>query len=378
MKETISMQLDRRQFLAATAVIPAAAAWQAATSARTVKPLLDPGFARVTRVSEGVYVTIADPKKGPQCLSNGGVIVGRDAALVIEGHFQPAGAALELSAARLLRKAPIRAAVETHYHFDHTFGNSGYARERVPIMAHEQVPALMLDRYARLKGTDKAALLRPLEQQIARASNEISKQHLETDLAAAKWIYGAIDATEFAYPTELLTAADCPKRIDLGGLVAVIDHHPGHTPTDLMVSIPQRDIAFVGDLLFYESYPVAIDADMMAWRGVLDMLAREYRGARLVPGHGPICGLDRVRSHADLMDDLRQHATRMMETGASVEEASDRYEVPARFQPVRYVGLGLDRGSLDAKLLRRVEAAEIEWPDVASARRRRLIRAVAR
>jgi hypothetical protein len=30
------------------------------------------GFARVTKIAEGIYVTIADPSKGPQCLSNGG------------------------------------------------------------------------------------------------------------------------------------------------------------------------------------------------------------------------------------------------------------------------------------------------------------------
>ena len=59
--------------------------------------------------------------------------------------------------------------------------------------------------------------------------------------------------------------------------------------------MPDRDIAFVGDLLFVKAYPVSIDADMLAWRKTLDALAAEPRSLRLVPGHGPICGPDAAR-----------------------------------------------------------------------------------
>jgi cyclase len=326
------MDLDRRQFLLTTMVAPVMGFRQAARRHQGTRVVLDRQFARVTRMAEGVYATIANPAKGPECLSNGGIIVGRDAVLVIEGHFHAAGADLEIEAARQLTNRPILAAIDTHFHLDHTFGNIGYVRHHVPIMAHVQVPVLMKDRYAQLQGVDKTALVRPLEKEMAAARRPIDRQHLESDLAAAKWMYTAVDAAELVYPTDLLNPADCPKRIDLGGVVAVIDSHPGHTPTDLIIRIPQRDIAFVGDLLFHRSYPVTIDADMIAWRRVLARFARESSTTRLVPGHGPICGLDTVRDQADLMDDLRRHATKMLETGASADEATRRYVVPARFR----------------------------------------------
>src|SRR6266545_5572093 len=120
------MKLDRRQFLFAGLVSPALAAQK-----RDEVPLLDRGFARVTQIAPGVYVTIADSSKGMQCGSNGGVIAGRDAVLIVEEHFQPAGAALEIEVARAIGKAPIRAAVDTHYHFDHTFGNLAYAEQGI-------------------------------------------------------------------------------------------------------------------------------------------------------------------------------------------------------------------------------------------------------
>jgi glyoxylase-like metal-dependent hydrolase (beta-lactamase superfamily II) len=168
------LQIHRRQFLLAALGSPGLASRKPEPA-----PLLDRGFARVTKIADGLCVTIADPNKGPQCLSNGGVIFGRHAALIVEGHFQPEGAALEIEAARFVSKAPVMAAVDTHYHFDHTFGNIAYADRHIPIMAHERSPALMKERYADLKGVDKTPLLAPLERKAAQAANREDKRHAE-------------------------------------------------------------------------------------------------------------------------------------------------------------------------------------------------------
>src|SRR5690348_8207005 len=130
------MQIHRRQFLTATLGAAVATAQKSAT------PLIDRGFGQVTRFAEGVYVTLAT-NQGMQCASNGGVIAGREAALIVEGHFFPEGAQLEIDVARMVSNAPIRAAINTHYHLDHTFGNSAYESEKIPIIAHERAPALM-------------------------------------------------------------------------------------------------------------------------------------------------------------------------------------------------------------------------------------------
>jgi len=317
--------LTRRQFLLAGLAAPALARTQ------ETAPLLDRGFARVTQLAPGVYATLADFSRGPQCTSNGGVIAGRDAVLIVEGHMQPAGAALEIEAARLISKAAIRGAVNTHYHFDHTFGNLGYAEQRIPILAHEKVGSLMKERYADLKGADKATLLAPLEKRLAEASDDAERKRRQADLEAWKSMYAAIDAATLAFPTEPLKSADLPKRIDLGGMTAILEHHPAHTPTDLTVRVPAHDVVFAGDLLFHRRFPVSVDADMIAWRKVLDRFAGYSRRTRFVPGHGPVCGLDTVREQSALFDDLRAHAEKMMRAGASVEEAERRYVVPERF-----------------------------------------------
>jgi glyoxylase-like metal-dependent hydrolase (beta-lactamase superfamily II) len=321
------MKLDRRRFLMTALAGPALAAPQ-----RDAGVLLDRGFARVIQHAPGVYVTIADPTKGPECASNGGVLAGRDGVLIIEGHMQPAGAALEIEIARSVYKASVRGAVDTHFHLDHTFGNVAYAEQRIPIIAHEEVTAMMKEHYEALKSVDKASLLAPHEKKLAQAVDDIDRKRKQVDLATWKWMYDAIDAGKLALPTELLPTAELPKRIDLGGLVAVIEFHPGHTATDLIIRVPEHDLVFTGDLLFNQSYPVFLDADMISWHKVLDHFAGYDRRTRFVPGHGAICGRDTVQGQSALFDDLRAHAETMKRAGVSVEEAERRYVVPQPFQ----------------------------------------------
>src|SRR5436309_593557 len=173
------MSLDRRRFMMTAIAGPAFAARQ-----RDAAPVLDRGFARVTQFAPGVYVTIADGAKGQQCGSNGGVLAGRDAVLIVEGHMQPAGAALEIELARKVSKAPIRGAVDTHFHLDHTFGNTAYAEERIPILAHEKVTPLMKEQYESLKGVSKAPLLAPHEKKLGQAVDDADRKRKEADLGA--------------------------------------------------------------------------------------------------------------------------------------------------------------------------------------------------
>jgi glyoxylase-like metal-dependent hydrolase (beta-lactamase superfamily II) len=116
--------------------------------------------------------------------------VGRERVLPVEGHFQAAGAALEVETAGTISKAPILAAIDTHYHLDHTFGNCGYAERHIAIMAHERALGLMKERYAALQGVDKAPLLASAQRKIAEAADPQEKKHLQLDLGADQWMYG--------------------------------------------------------------------------------------------------------------------------------------------------------------------------------------------
>jgi glyoxylase-like metal-dependent hydrolase (beta-lactamase superfamily II) len=336
--------LTRRRFLAGSSCFGAAAvlartipmpAWaeNVAQDSRVAEgPLLDKGFASVRRIGRGVYGTVADFSKGPQAISNGGFIVGTDAALLIEGHTQPAGAAFELEALRMVSQAPVRGAVNTHYHFDHSFGNAFYGAQGIPIWAHAKAAPLMVERYASVQGEDKAPLLAPLEKAVRETRDPVRRQRAEGDLGATRVLFGAIDATILSLPNRPLDPASLPVTVDLGGVKAVIEAYPGHTTTDVVVRVPEQNITFTGDLVFNAWYPVTFDAEISKWRATLEKFAGFGKDALFVPGHGQVCGQEGIATLGAVMDDLANQAEKFHKAGVPVAEAAQRYEVPERFK----------------------------------------------
>src|SRR6267154_26002 len=132
------LPLTRRSFLAKTSCfgafyaaaklipLPALAAEPAVDSRVSQIPIVDKGFASVRKVGEGLYATISDPSKGYQTLCNGGFLAGKDGALTIEGFGSAAGASFQMDALRLVSQVPVKGALDTHYHFDHSMGNGFY------------------------------------------------------------------------------------------------------------------------------------------------------------------------------------------------------------------------------------------------------------
>src|SRR5258707_15660263 len=128
--------VSRRSFLTRTSYLgalyaaakllpmPALAAELAGDTRVSQTPLVDKGFASVRKIGEGLYATISDPSKGFQTVCNGGFLVGKDGALLIEGFISVAGAAFQMDALRMVSQVPVKRALDTHYHYDHSTGNS--------------------------------------------------------------------------------------------------------------------------------------------------------------------------------------------------------------------------------------------------------------
>jgi glyoxylase-like metal-dependent hydrolase (beta-lactamase superfamily II) len=304
------------------------------------EPVLDKGFALSRKVGDGVYATVANPSRGFEAVSNGGFIVGKDAALLIEGHASPAGAAFELEALRKVSSVPVRGALDTHYHFDHVLGNSFYGANRIAILAHARTGSLMFDRYAQIQAQDRSETIAPLEKRLREARTNAERERIQGDLNALKSVGDAVDANLIALPNVPLEPARMPMRIDLGGIRALIETHPGHTPGDLIVRIPEQNITFTGDLLFNGSYPVTIDASMSAWLKTLSVFQAYGKDALFVPGHGQIAGQNAIAGERAAVEDLGEQARRMFTAGVPVEEAEQRYVIPESLKNLTYFAWG--------------------------------------
>jgi len=345
-------ELTRRTFLRGASLAGAAVAvggyvpssWarspQGAAQINAQAPIVDKGFASVRKVGEGVYAVISDTSKGFDTLCNGGFVAGKDAALLWEGYGSPKGAAFQLEMLASVSKAPVKAAIDSHYHFDHTLGNSQYAAARIPIWAHEKVVPLIEERYIPLQNRSKAAFFAPAEAHLRDATSEDDKKHAEGDLGALKLVAGMLDATVLALPNRSLVVSELPMKVDLGGIEVVIEAHPGHTPGDLILRIPAQNIVFSGDLIFDHSYPVTFDADMANWMKALDLFGSYGPKTVFVPGHGGVCGVEAVELQKDVFSDMASHAKQMVQLGATMREAQARYSVPERFKTLNMFAWG--------------------------------------
>src|SRR6266850_1639332 len=250
-------------------------------------PLVDKGFASVRKIGNGLYATISDWSKGNTTVCNGGFLVGRDAALLVEGFATPAGASFQMDALRMVSQAPVKAALDTHYHLDHSLGNAFYGIRGIEVWAHPAVARRIVDSYTPLQGADRAAALGPFEKRMKDAKSEVERAHAQSDLNAFTMVFQLAKASVLAVPNRPLDPAKLPMKVELGGLTALIESYPGHSGTDMVVRVPE---------------------------------------------HGQLCGQRGIAAVREVFDDIAEQAGKMFNAGVPAEEAQHRYVVPKNFK----------------------------------------------
>jgi len=342
------LPFSRRSFLAKTSYfgasyaaaklipLPALAAQMAVGSRVSQTPIVDKGFASVRKVGEGLYATISDPSKGYQTLCNGGFLAGKDGALMIEGFGSAAGATFQMDALRMVSQVPVRGALDTHYHFDHSMGNGFYAGNGTPVWAHVNTAKRIVESYGAMQGADKTVALAPLERAIKDAKTDLARKHREENLGMVTNIFNIVNGTVLALPNHPIDPAKLPMKMDLGGLTAVIESYPGHSGTDIIVRVPEQNVVYTGDLLFSGLYPVCFDpqATVSGWRQTLKTFASWDKDTVFVPGHGPVCGQEGIALFRALFDDIEDQAQKMHKAGVPAAEAADLYVVPEKYKSV--------------------------------------------
>jgi cyclase len=224
----------------------------------TIKPLGNNAFA-----------AIAKPKSSAG--SNAGFVIGDDGVAVID-TFQDAAAARQLLAEiQKLTKLPVKFVVNTHYHLDHVTGNAVFAQAGAVIIAHKNVRSWIHMENLKFFG----AGIKPEQK---------------------AWIDGLL-APNLVYDSAL--------ELFLGSRRVVIRYFPGHTGGDSVVSVPDANIYFCGDLFWNKTLPNLIDASTEKWI-VSDLkMADEGPKATFVPGHGDVGTVAEVRAMAGYITDLR-------------------------------------------------------------------------
>ena len=314
------------------------------------QPIADKGFASIRKIGNGLYALISDRSKGLQTRSNGGFLIGRDAALMVEGFQTTIGAQFQLDTLRSVTQVPIRAALNTHWHFDHTLGNSVYGGQGIPIWAHADAPARMAAYYPKWQSEDLATFLEPWEKRVSEAKTDSQREHAKSDIEGVTGMFKPVKDAVLSLPNHALDPAKMPIEIDLGGMKVLVEAFIGHTDTDLIFRVPDQNVIYTGDLLTGGQYPVNINGYPTRWRATLAHFATFDRNTLFVPGHGPVMGQEGVAELRSCFDDLAEQAEKNFEAGIPAEEAVERYLVPERFKNYRQFSWGFAIGRTTEQL----------------------------
>jgi len=368
--QNITQNVSRRSFLAQTSYLSALGAAASMIPLRAMAeslagdsrvaatPVVDKGFASVRKIGDGLYATISDTSKGLQTMCNGGFLVGKDASIAIEGFVSAAGAAFQLETLHSVSQVPIKGALDTHYHFDHSMGNAVYGAHGIGVWAHAATAKRIYESYGPWQAMDKAAVTAPLEKMLANAKSDLAKKHLQGDIATVGNVYGMVAASQLALPNHGIDPANGPHKLDLGGLPIVIEHYPGHSGTDMIVRVPDQNVVYTGDLFFNEYFPITFDeqATISGWRATLKTFASWDKDTLFVPGHGQLSGQEGIAMFRSTFDDIEEQAMKMYKAGVPVEEAQHQYVVPEKFSKLSVFTWGFSIGPTIQKMYKEWDA----------------------
>jgi glyoxylase-like metal-dependent hydrolase (beta-lactamase superfamily II) len=185
-----------------------------------------------------------------------GVILGGRDVLVVDTRSTPAQAREIATELRELTHDPVSIVVDTHWHFDHTFGNSVF--RPATIWGHVRAAAQLV--------REGAAMI----EEVAREVPEIAADVRET----------VIDPPERTF--------DDRATIELGDRVVELSYHGrAHTDGDIAIVVPDAAVLFAGDLLEEGAPPSFGDSFPLEWPAAVEQLLPLATGV-VVPGHGAV------------------------------------------------------------------------------------------
>lgn len=222
------------------------------------------------QLAPGVYYRAADRDK--KIIANAGWIVFRDYVLVIDANY-PWGAKAILADVRKTTDKPIRFVFDTHYHADHSFGNSVWVDAGATIVCSRECMA-----------ESKAKNPAPWASDTGTGEFSLKSFRLEHPQVGFQ---------------DKLVFDDGEHRVELTRV------GPGHTLGDAIAYLPKERILFTGDLCVNSAgnNMADVDADPDNWLRVLDDLAQKDV-TTLIPGHGGKGTTDTLRGQRAYLADI--------------------------------------------------------------------------
>ncbi len=264
------------------------------------------------------YADTKDPSPSNSFGANAGIIIGDKGILVIDALASAQEARRFLDDIRKVSDKPIRYVVDTHSHFDHTFGNAEFAAMGAVIVAQDNCAENM----------------------------QISSRQVIENPESYGMTKEEAGVVKIACPNVMFAEK---TRLGLGGVnVDLLFIAPSHTRDSLIVYVPEEKTVFAGDILFTDYYPYMGDGDIQGWVKTLDHLMT-MDADTIVPGHGP---LSTKKDLADMKEYLLAFDTKARSLCATSGNLQEIAAEMKKSLPLRSRADFLIMGSIQAKYLK--------------------------
>jgi len=244
---------------------------------------------------------------------NVSVVGGERGLLVVDTHASERAAEAVAEQVRAL-PGELVGVVNTHEHFDHTFGNRVFAATQVPVYAHETAAANTVPAGERIK---------------TLYDEEPEDPHREE-----------VQATRIVPATDTFSSA---RVVDLGDRqVELVHPGRGHTAGDAVVRVPDADVVLAGDLVEesvrghhgpregVNGVPgFGADCFPMDWPLTLDLVIGLLSAETVVvPGHGVPVDRDFVQEQRSAIGIVAETIRDLATRGVPVMDALGAAEWP--------------------------------------------------
>lgn len=243
----------------------------------------------------------------------------------------PGTARALLADIKMITDKPVRTVVNTHFHYDHTDGNSVFAPD-VDIIGHEYVRDAILhfgvlhrEPFTTSMGPRLAGQIASLERQMSVEKDARKKAALGKDLDAARAMREQAKDIRPVPPNvtyaSRMTLHRGKREIQLLFLGRA------HTGGDTFVYLPRERIVCTGDADEGRRIAYMGDAFFDEWVTTLDAL-KKLDFTLALPGHGrPFRDKSIITAFQSYLTDLMQQAAQLRRQGVTADDAAKRVDL---------------------------------------------------
>lgn len=270
---------------------------------------------KLQKVSESCYAVLCE--KNRVCDANSG-FVNKGGGMVIDTQSDLAHAQRMIDLFGTVWKGMPKYVAITHEDGDHVWGNQLF--KGAEIISHRSVPERMKivaepkETQELLHGADRfltRTLLKVLHPGVAAVGQQLLEDF-------------NLEGVELVPPTTLF---DTRHVVNLDGTeVHMIYVGPCHQVGDVIVHVPKDGVVFSGDIVFRRMTPMGWVGTYEKWFKALDLII-SLKPKVIVPGHGPVCGIEGVTEMRAYLQYMRDESKKFFDAGLTSLEASKKIDL---------------------------------------------------